>query len=57
MREVDNRNLDDMLVFYEARIEALADRIGELEQENRELRAQIRERLDNVQAFDLEVKK
>lgn len=43
MREVDNRNVEDMLAYYEARIEALAERVQELERENRELRAHLAE--------------
>lgn len=43
IRAVDNRNADDMIVFMEARIEALQARIRELEQ-------QLREQREDVQA-------
>lgn len=40
---LDNRNQDDMLGYLEARVEALAHRVQELERENTLLR---REQLD-----------
>ena len=36
VRDVDNRNLEDMVAYLEARVEALTRRVQELELEKRE---------------------
>jgi len=60
MREVDNRNMEDMLAYYEARIEMLSKHIRELESELTESRFHaalfLSETLDKVRASDLQGK-
>lgn len=40
----DNRNTAEMTDYYEARIQALKSRVRELEAENRELLAELKQR-------------
>jgi phage shock protein A len=46
---VDNRSASDMLAYLEARVDALRERVRELEQENGQLRAELHfERYNNA---------
>lgn len=47
-RDVDNRPLEDMIVYLEARCDALSRRVHELERENAELRRNREAELENA---------